>query len=177
MLAACELGGQSVRTWRPVSVSHVITSLSKYMHYMIIHDVTCFTSNYIKLHVLHTITCHYISIHALHALTQDYMCCMFLHDVACSLSPTLAGGNDLQIDPPVPPLPAHLNHPPIPAPPAPRLLDPSLLIGKLCSALHANPEGYYKAVATWCAKFPVATFPDPGKHFLICEGNEPQKCP
>ena len=60
---------------------------------------------------------------------------------------------------------AHLNCPPIPAPAA-RPLDPSLQIGKSCSALHAG----HKAVASLRAKFHVAAFPDPGKHFLICEG-------
>ena len=65
---------------------HVITC--QYMHDIVLNDVTCLTSNYIKLHVslLHTITCHHMPIHALYSLTLDYMCYMFLHDVTCSLS-------------------------------------------------------------------------------------------
>ena len=86
----------------------------KYIHNMVLHDVTCFTFYcmcYIQLLVL-VITCqcmHYIHLHQLTCVTCFYM---ILH----ALSPT--GGNDLQIDPPVPPLPEHLNHPPIPAQPA-----------------------------------------------------------
>ena len=84
-----------------MSYMPILVITCKYMHYVVLHDVTSFTmftSNHIKLHVLHTITCHYISIHALHSLTYNHMCYVFLHDITCSLSPT---GGDLQIDPPV----------------------------------------------------------------------------
>ena len=48
--------------------------------------------------------------------------------------------------------------------------DPSQLLGKLCAALHAGPDAYYKAAAAWRAKFPLAALPDPRKDFLGCEG-------
>ena len=143
-----------------------------YMHYVVLYDVTCFTPNNTKLHVLHTLIITFRCIYYIHLHIITWVSCFFM--TLHALCPT--EGNNLQIDPPVPPLPVHLNHPRIPAQPAARPSDPSLLIGKLCSALHAGPDEYYKAVAAWHAKFPVAAFPDPGKHFLICEGNEPQKC-
>ena len=48
--------------------------------------------------------------------------------------------------------------------------DPSLLIGKVCSAIHAGPDAFKDAKAQWRAKYPVTAFPDPGKAFRQYDG-------
>ena len=64
-----------------------------------------------------------------------------------------------------------LSQPPQPPRPAAPSGDPSLLLCKLCAALHAGPDAYNKAAAAWRAKLPLAAaLPDPRKDFLVCEG-------
>ena len=59
--------------------------------------------------------------------------------------------------------------------------DPSMLLGKLCAALHAGPDAYNKAAAAWRAKLPLAALPDPLKDFRSSSSvrgaaDEPNAC-
>ena len=77
------------------------------------------------------------------------------------LTSPFSGAIDHANDPPPPPLL------PVPAPPRP---DPSLLIGKVCAAIHAGPGAFKDALAHWRAKYPITAFPDPGKNIEVYEG-------
>ena len=94
---------------------------------------------------------HYTPLHDLHTITWQVEPALTLHIILSSPPPL-----------PQPEPPARPGGPPT---------GPSLSIGKLSAALHAGPHVYHKAVAAWCAKFPVSGLPDPGKDFVICEGS------
>ena len=55
----------------------------------------------------------------------------------------------------------------MPAQPPP---DPSLLIAKVCAAIHAGPDAFKDALARWRSKYPMTAFPDPRKNIEVYEG-------
>ena len=76
-------------------------------------------------------------------------------------SPSFSGGREPPNDPPPHPVP------PVPAQPPP---DPSLLIAKVCAAIHAGPDAFKDALARWRSKYPMTAFPDPRKNIEVYEG-------
>jgi len=112
--------------------------------------------------LLHTpmyITCYYIYYFLLHTITWLLHAIYFLGADAPPNKPA----EHLVLPPP--------RHAP--------QTDPSLLIGKVCAAIHAGPDAYNNAMAQWRARFPAAAFPDrrARRDFELGDASGSQKCP
>ena len=138
-------------------LQHIYITITLHLH----NDYICFTCWIHVNYNIFTFQLHCIYILFTFVLHIVYMLhTSQLHNIYKQLhwhfrSPTFSGGVDNPNDPPIHPIL------PVPAPPPP---DPSLLIGKVCAEIHAGPDAFKDAVAHWRAKYPMTTFPDPGKN-------------
>jgi len=103
-----------------------------------------------SLHALHAFTYAYVHYMQLHLVT--FITFLYTHLLGFYMLFTFLGA----VAPPNEPAEQLVLPPPRPAPQT----DPSLLIGKVCAAIHAGPDAYNNAIAQWRARFPAAAFPD-----------------